>query len=67
MVFAMANIALAAIHLHYNPGRMWFVWPLSGWGAGLLMHAFATFQGRGLTEDMVQAEIQRELQRRGLT
>jgi hypothetical protein len=66
MVFAMANAAIAAINLHYGPQHIWFVWPLGGWGAALLMHAFATFQGRGLTEDMVQAEVQRELQRRGI-
>jgi hypothetical protein len=42
------------------------VWPLAGWGAALLMHAFATFQGRGLREDMIEAEVRRELARRGL-
>lgn len=67
MVFTMVMTAVVAINLHYTPDRLWFVWPLAGWGAGLLMHAFAFFQGRGMSEDMVQAEIQRERARRGIT
>jgi hypothetical protein len=66
LCFAMANTALVAIDLHYTPKTIWFVWPLAGWGAALLMHAFATFQGRGLREDMIEAEVRRELARRGL-
>jgi hypothetical protein len=66
MVFVMTMAAVVAINLHYTPQRLWFVWPLCGWGAGLLMHAFATFQARGMTEDMVQAEIRRERARRQL-
>ncbi len=66
-VFLMANAPMIAINLNYSPDTKWFVWPLCGWGAALLMHAFATFQGGGLTEDMIEAEVQRELARRGLT
>lgn len=65
-VFAMCNVAMLAINLRYSPDNLWFVWPLSAWGAGLLMHAFATFQLTGMTEDMIQAEVDRELARRGL-
>ncbi|HEX7481129.1 MAG TPA: 2TM domain-containing protein [Polyangiales bacterium] len=67
LAFAMANGAMYAINQTYTPKTLWFVWPLCGWGVALVMHAFATFQGSGLTEDMVDAEVQRELARRGLT
>jgi len=66
MVFAMANAAMYAINQNYTPTVNWFVWPLGGWGAALLMHAFGVFNGQGMTQDMVEAEVQRELQRRGL-
>jgi hypothetical protein len=66
MVFAMANGAMIAINMNYSPNTMWFVWPLGGWGAALLMHAFAVFNGGGISADMVEAEVQRELTRRGL-
>jgi hypothetical protein len=66
-VFLMANGAMIAINMNYSPNTLWFVWPLGGWGAALLMHAFATFQGGGMTQDMIEAEVQRELARRGLS
>jgi hypothetical protein len=66
LIFALVNAAIVAINLHYTPKNIWFVWPLGAWGAALLLQAFATFGSSGLTEDMVQAEIKRELSRRGL-
>jgi len=65
-VFVMANLAMYAINQRYSPNVTWFVWPLAAWGAGLAMHAFATLSSGGMTEEMIQAEIQREKQRRGL-
>jgi hypothetical protein len=67
VVFVMANLAMLAINLQYSPDKMWFVWPLGGWGAALLLHAYATFSTLGSTEDMIQAEVDREMARRGLT
>ena len=63
-VFALANAAIAGINLTYSPEYHWFVWPLGGWGAALLLHAFATFQTTGVSDAMVQAEVERELARR---
>jgi hypothetical protein len=65
-VFAMANLAMYAINQRYSPTVAWFVWPLGAWGAALAMHAFATFSSGGMTEEMIQAQIQREKERRGL-
>jgi len=65
-VFLMANVAMYAINQRYSPNVTWFVWPLAAWGAGLAMHAFATFSSGGMTEEMIHAQIQREKQRRGL-
>lgn len=66
-VFALANAAMIAINLQYSPDYRWFVWPLCGWGAALALHGFATFQGSGMSESMIEAEVQRELAKRGLT
>ncbi len=65
-IFAMVNVALSAIDRRYTPTVDWFVWPLAAWGVALALHAFATFSAAGMTEDMIQAQIQREKQRRGL-
>lgn len=66
-VYALTNLALFAIARSYTPDSSWFVWPLAGWGAALGFHAFAVFQGAGLSDDLVEREVQRELRRRGLT
>jgi hypothetical protein len=66
VVFVMANAAMLAINLTYSPQTLWFVWPLVGWGSGLALHGLATFTGTKLTEDMVETEVERELERRGL-
>ena len=65
-VFAMVNGALAAINLFYSPETRWFQWPLAAWGCGLILHWMAVFP-RGLSADMIESEIQRELAKRGLT
>jgi hypothetical protein len=64
-VFALANGAMIAINLTQSPGYNWFVWPLASWGAALVLHGIATFLGAGMSEAMIEAEVQRELARRG--
>ncbi len=64
--FAMVNVLLFVINQMFSPGFQWFLFPLGGWGIALAFHAFAVFQGSGATDDMLEAEIQRELERRGL-
>jgi hypothetical protein len=65
-VFVMANLTMFAIDERYSPGTSWFLWPLFGWGAGLLFHALAVLSGTGMTEEMIRDEIARERRRRGL-
>ncbi len=65
-VFAMVMLALVAINLNYTPNTLWVVWPLGGWGAGVILHAFAVFSTPRLTEEMIEAEIEREKKRRGI-
>lgn len=64
--FAVVNAGLIAINQAFTPSLHWFVWPLAGWGVALAFHAFAVFQSTGASEDMLQAEIDREMTRRGL-
>jgi hypothetical protein len=64
LVFVLANAAMIAINLEQSPGYHWFVWPLAGWGAALVLHGFATFQGSAMSEAMIEAEVKRELARR---
>jgi hypothetical protein len=65
-IFVAVNLALFAINRAYTPASLWFVWPLGAWAFGLAVHGAAVFQGTGVRESMLEAEIQRELARRGL-
>jgi len=65
-VFLMANVAMYAINQRYSPTVSWFVWPLTAWGAALTLHALATFSSAGLTEEMIQTQIRRDKERRGM-
>jgi hypothetical protein len=42
--FVVVNAGLVAINLLFTPGNLWFLWPLLGWGIGLLSHAAGVFR-----------------------
>ena len=46
-VYVAVNVLLITINLSTAPGRLWFEWPLLGWGIGLLAHAAAAFSLAG--------------------
>ena len=42
---------LAALNLYRNPGNLWFIWVLLGWGIGVAAHGLAVlFQRSGRRE-----------------
>ena len=43
VVYVAVITALAVINLWRSPEYLWFVWPLAGWGIGVLYHAASTF------------------------
>ncbi len=60
-VFVLVNLGLAAIDLATG-GHRWHLWPLAGWGLGLAIHGiltFASLQGEGLHERMLEREMAR--------
>lgn len=67
-VYVLVNLFLFAIS-QYGPGpRHWSIFPLLGWGLGLLLHGVAVFAlgaGSDLRERMVQKERARILRQRG--
>ncbi len=60
-VFALVNSLLAAIDLATSPERLWFYWPLLGWGIWMALHAWGTFaRNRWLGRDWEERKV-REL------
>ena len=59
-VYAIVNAGLATINLLTTPQTLWFLWPLAGWGIGLVLHGFgAFFELSGGRTNAVEAEIAR--------
>ena len=38
------NLGLLIINLVFTPARLWVLFPMLGWGVGLLMHALSVFR-----------------------
>jgi hypothetical protein len=46
--YLLVMILLVLVNLIQSPQRLWFVWPLVGWGAALVAHAIGVLAlGRG--------------------
>ena len=60
LVFALVNLGLLAINLVTSPGRLWFAWPLFGWGIGLLAHGLSVYAANPTGRE---AAIRREMER----
>jgi len=43
--YIVVNVALVIINLLTSTEYLWFIWPLIGWGIGLVIHAFSVFGG----------------------
>lgn len=61
--YILVNGLLIAINLMASPGTYWFVWPLIGWGVGVILHGLSIFvfgSGSALRQRMIDAEIKKE-------
>ena len=45
VTYLLVNTVLVVINLLTSPEYLWFIWPLIGWGVGLIIHAFNVFGG----------------------
>ncbi len=60
-LFVLVNALLAGIDVLSSPDRLWFHWPLLGWGIWLAIHAYGTFgRHRWLGRDWEERKV-REL------
>ncbi len=56
-VFVLVNALLIVINLVTSKDRLWFQWPLLGWGFGILVHAVVTFVIPGVQGKMIDKEL----------
>ena len=58
--YVIVNSGLLTLNLLSSPGHLWALWPLMGWGIGLLSHATRVFL-HAPTSDWKKHMIAREL------
>ena len=42
-VFLLCNLIVIVVNLMTSPGYLWFIWCVSGWGLGLILHGLSVF------------------------
>jgi hypothetical protein len=42
-VYLVVNLLLFFINMVASPDRLWFFWPLLGWGLAIVLHALRVF------------------------
>lgn len=61
-IYCGVNAILMVINLTSSTGKIWFIWPLLGWGAGLALHGVLVFMGQNqwsLKEKMIKKELEK--------
>ncbi|HZA42102.1 MAG TPA: 2TM domain-containing protein [Actinomycetota bacterium] len=62
--FAIASLAMLLIWATASAGAyFWPIWPITGWGTGLAVHASFTFGQWSLSEAAIQREMRRGQER----
>lgn len=62
-IYLIVNIMLLGINLLTSPGYLWFMWPVMGWGIGIVFHFLAVYVLRG--HSLKDRMLERELRNRG--
>ena len=62
--YASVMLLLLAVNLFTTPRSLWVIWPILGWGAGLLFHWVRVMKPVRVYENLKTKEIARELERR---
>ncbi|MBO6675471.1 MAG: 2TM domain-containing protein [Rhizobiales bacterium] len=59
-VYAAVMVLLVVINVVTDPGFIWFIWPLIGWGFAVVLHGLRVFVLADRS-DIVDAMTEREL------
>jgi hypothetical protein len=63
VVYVLVNGLLIVVNLITSPANLWFIYPMLGWGLGVLVHGLRTYVFTGqmkIPERMIQKEMERE-------
>jgi len=66
-VYLGVNCILMVINLKTSPGSLWFLWPLFGWGIGVVVHGLkvlGVFNFSAAKQRLIAKELAKEKYRR---
>ena len=58
-VYVVVNTMLVVIWALSGQGYFWPVWPILGWGVGLVLHGWKVFYEKPISEDEIRREMDR--------
>lgn len=67
--YVIFNLVLLTINLVSTPNRLWFFWPMFGWGIGVVIHGMRVFNymplfGQKWEEKKIKEFIEKENQQK---
>lgn len=64
VVYVLVNVGLICINLIFSSEYVWFIYPLLGWGIGLVAHGLSVFsRGFLLGEEWEKRQVEKFLGR----
>ena len=59
--YIVINTLLVIINLTLTPEHIWFIWPLFGWGIGIIVHALNVYYSgnKNIKERMIEKEMKK--------
>ena len=58
-IYVLVNAGLILIWALSGVGYFWPIWSIAGWGVGLAFNAYAVYMEKPITEDQIEAEMER--------
>jgi len=60
IVYLLVNTFLTILNLTFSKDYFWVIWPMIGWGSGLIIHGLSTFMFHSessLKERLIEKEL----------
>jgi len=59
VTYLVVNAFLVVIWAITSRGYFWPIWPMAGWGVGLVLHWWSTFGMKPISEEEIAREVER--------